>query len=88
VNDIRHSLARQGLVRSDTHRILGGVSAGLGRRIGLGPWAARLLVVLVVIVLPGSSLALYPIAWVLMPSAERARSYDLAPAPVAPVARV
>jgi phage shock protein C len=81
VTDIRQSLARQGLVRSDRHRLLGGVSAGLGRRIGVGPWVARLLVVLVLIALPGSSLVLYPIAWVLMPSEEQARSYDLAPVP-------
>lgn len=81
MTDIRQSLARQGLVRSDRHRLLGGVCAGLGRRIGVGPWVARLLVVLVLIALPGSALVLYPIAWVLMPSEEQARSYDLAPVP-------
>ncbi|WP_323794277.1 PspC domain-containing protein [Nocardioides sp.] len=81
MNDIRQSLARQGLIRSSDRKILGGVSAGIGRRIGVGPWTARLLVVLVMLVLPGSSILIYPILWILMPTEEQARSYDLAPTP-------
>ena len=41
--------------------------AGLGRRIGLHPWPARLLFLLVLLVIPGSQILLYPILWILMP---------------------
>ncbi len=77
MNDIRQTFARQGLIRSSDQKILGGVAAGIGRRIGVGPWTARLLVVLVMIALPGSSILIYPILWILMPTEEQARSYDL-----------
>jgi phage shock protein C len=70
MNDIRHSFARYGLVRSRDERVLGGVCAGLGRRLGLAPWTARLLFVLLLLVIPGSQLLIYPILWILMPSAE------------------
>jgi phage shock protein C len=70
MNDIRHSFARYGLVRSRDERVLGGVCAGLGRRLGLAPWTARLLFVLLLLVLPGSQLLIYPILWILMPSQE------------------
>ncbi|MGC4110100.1 MAG: alpha/beta fold hydrolase [Nocardioides sp.] len=70
MNDIRHSFARYGLIRSRDERVLGGVCAGLGRRLGLGPWTTRLLFVLVLLVLPGSQLLIYPILWILMPSQE------------------
>jgi phage shock protein C len=67
MNDIRQSFARHGLVRSRDRRILGGVAAGLGRRFGLEPWIARLLFVLLLLVIPGSQLLIYPILWILMP---------------------
>ena len=70
MNDIRQYFARHGLIRSRDRRILGGVAAGLGRRFGLGPWTARLLFVLLLLVLPGSQLLVYPILWILMPSEE------------------
>jgi len=70
MNDIRQSFARHGLVRSRDRRVLGGVVAGLGERLGLGPWVARLLFVLLLLVVPGSQLLVYPILWILMPSAE------------------
>ncbi|WP_244931787.1 PspC domain-containing protein [Nocardioides sp. W7] len=70
MNDIRSSLARQGLVRPRGEKILGGVCAGLGRRFGLTPWVARLLFVLLLMVVPGSQILIYPILWVLMPSEE------------------
>jgi phage shock protein PspC (stress-responsive transcriptional regulator) len=50
------------------------VVAGLGRRFGLGPWTARLLFVLLLLVIPGSQLLVYPILWILMPSEESAGS--------------
>jgi phage shock protein C len=70
MNDIRQSFARHGLVRSRDRRVLGGVLSGLGARFGLEPWTARLLFVLLLLVLPGSQLLVYPILWILMPSEE------------------
>jgi phage shock protein C len=73
MNDIRQSLAQQGLVRPNDGRILGGVCAGLGRRFGIAPWTARLLFVLLLMVLPGSQILIYPILWILLPSEETYR---------------
>jgi phage shock protein C len=70
MNDIRQSFARYGLIRSRDRRVLGGVCAGLGLRFGLTPWTARVLFVLLLLVIPGSQLLIYPILWILMPSAE------------------
>ncbi len=67
MDDIRGLFARNGLTRSDERRVLGGVCAGLGRRLGLAPRSARLLFVLVLLVVPGSQLLVYPVLWVLMP---------------------
>lgn len=68
MNDIHAAFQRQGLYRPRDGRVLAGVCAGLGRRFGLDPWPARLLFVLVLFVLPGSQLVIYPILWILMPS--------------------
>jgi len=68
MDDIRQSFARQGLVRPRDGRILGGVFAGLGRRFGLDPWPARLVFLLVLLIVPGSQLLLYPLLWLLMPA--------------------
>jgi phage shock protein C len=38
---------RQGLLRPRQGRILGGVCAGLARRFGIGPWAMRILFVII-----------------------------------------
>ncbi|WP_432825127.1 PspC domain-containing protein [Dactylosporangium sp. CA-092794] len=62
------SMRRQGLVRPVHGRVLGGVCAGLGQRFGLDPWMARLLFVLVLLLIPGSQILIYPILWILMPS--------------------
>ena len=67
MNDIHDRFRRQGLVRP-TDRVLGGVCAGLGRRFGLSPWTARVLFVLILMVLPGSQILVYPVLWILMPS--------------------
>ncbi len=75
MNDIHQSFRNQGLVRPRDGRVLGGVVAGLGRRFGINPWPARLLFVLVLMVIPGSQLLVYPVLWILMPSED-------APAPV------
>ncbi len=67
MNDVRESMARQGLVRPREGKVLAGVCAGLGRRFGIDPWPARLLFVLILMVIPGSQLLLYPVLWILMP---------------------
>jgi phage shock protein PspC (stress-responsive transcriptional regulator) len=82
MNDIRQSFAHQGLVRPRDSRVLGGVCSGLGRRFGLGPWTTRLLFVLLLMVIPGSQILVYPLLWILMPSEESVSPWSAAP-PVA-----
>ena len=67
---VHQSFAQQGLVRPRDRRVLGGVCAGLGRRLGVTPWVARILFVLLLMVIPGSQLLVYPILWILMPTEE------------------
>ncbi len=81
MNDIRQTFARNGFVRSSDRRVLGGVCAGLGRRFGLAPWTARLLFVLLLLVIPGSQLLIYPILWILMPSETAMAGSGQMPAP-------
>jgi len=81
MNEIHRSFQAQGLVRPQEGRLLGGVCAGLGRRFGLDPWPARLLFVLILMLIPGSQIIIYPVLWILMP-AQR-----LVPVPVAPGGR-
>jgi phage shock protein PspC (stress-responsive transcriptional regulator) len=70
MTDIRSTFDRQGLIRPRDGRILGGVCAGLGHRFGLTPWISRLLFVLLLMVVPGSQLLIYPVLWILMPAEE------------------
>jgi phage shock protein C len=70
MNDIQQSFAGHGLVRPQQGRVLGGVCAGLGQRFGIAPWTARLLFVLLLMVIPGSQILIYPVLWILMPSQE------------------
>lgn len=67
LQDVRALLTRKGLCRSPDQQLLGGVCAGLGARLGLAPWTARLLFVLVLMLLPGSQLVVYPVLWFLLP---------------------
>jgi phage shock protein C len=67
MNGIHDAFRREGLVRPRDGRMLAGVCAGLGRRLGLTPGVSRLLFVLVLLILPGSQLLVYPILWILMP---------------------
>ena len=85
MEDIHQSFAQQGLVRPQEGRVLGGVISGLGRRFGIAPWPARLLFVLLLMVIPGSQILVYPILWVLMPSEETVtvQSPRVAPEPAA-----
>jgi phage shock protein C len=70
MDTIHSSFRQQGLVRPSDSRLLGGVCAGLGRRFGIDPWPARLLFLLVLMLIPGSQILVYPLLWVLMPTAE------------------
>jgi phage shock protein PspC (stress-responsive transcriptional regulator) len=67
MDDVREMFRRNGLVRARDDRVIAGVCAGLGRRLGLRPRPARLLFVLVLLLLPGSQLLAYPILWICMP---------------------
>src|SRR5262245_36760922 len=84
MNDIHGTFRNQGLVRPLEGRVLGGVCAGLGRRFGIDPWPARILFVLILFVIPGSQLLVYPILWILMPSEQPAQYPVDAPYPPAP----
>ena len=68
MNEIRETFARHGLIRANDERLLGGVCAGLGRRMDLKPWPARLLFLLLLLLVPGSQLLVYPALWILMPA--------------------
>jgi phage shock protein C len=70
MESIHATFRREGLVRVQDGRVLGGVIAGLGRRFGIAPWPARLLFVVVLMLIPGSQLLVYPALWILMPLAE------------------
>ena len=78
---IRTSLARQGLVRSSDRGILGGVCAGVGRRLGLTPWVTRALFVVTMFAIPGSQIIVYPLLWFLMPSDDSVIAASHAPRP-------
>lgn len=67
MHSIQAAFRNAGLVRSSDSRVLGGVIAGLGRRVGIDPWPARLLFILLLMLIPGSQILLYPILWILMP---------------------
>lgn len=68
MNAIQETFRAEGLVRPQSGRLLGGVCAGLGRRFGLKPMPARLLFVLLLMIIPGSQLLIYPLLWILMPA--------------------
>jgi phage shock protein C len=67
-DEVNEYMRKQGLVRPREGRVLGGVCAGLGRRFGLSPWVARVLFILVLMVIPGIQLFVYPFLWALMRS--------------------
>lgn len=83
MNDIRATFANQGLVRPRDGRVLAGVVAGLGRRFGIDPWPARLLFVLLLLVIPGSQILIYPVLWILMPREDLLPVTATAPVPPA-----
>jgi phage shock protein PspC (stress-responsive transcriptional regulator) len=66
MNNIQQWFRREGLTRPRHNRLLAGVVAGLGRRVGIDPWPARLLFVLLALALHGGLILLYVILWILM----------------------
>lgn len=85
MNNIHATFAAQGLVRPRDGRVLAGVIAGLGRRFGIDPWPARLLFVLLLMVIPGSQLLIYPVLWILMPAEGTVAPATGAPLPAGPM---
>lgn len=79
MESVRAAFAKQGLYRIKDGRVLGGVAAGLGRRFGIDPWPARLLFILVLMLVPGSQLLVYPILWILMPEEGTSHNYGHVP---------
>ncbi|MCA0435035.1 MAG: PspC domain-containing protein [Austwickia sp.] len=65
MNGLHTTMAKSGLVRGDD-RWLGGVCSGLARKFGTDPGAVRLIMVLLLL-LPGSQLIVYPLLWFVMP---------------------
>ena len=86
MNEIHARFADQGLVRPRDGRLLAGVVAGLGRRFGIDPWPARLLFVLLLLVIPGSQVLIYPVLWILMPKGGAGAATPPATPPAAPPA--
>jgi phage shock protein C len=83
MNSVRDSFRQQGLVRPRQGRIIAGVCAGLGRRFGISPGIARLLFVIILLVLPGSQILVYPLLWFLMPEENVGTPWGSPPAPPA-----
>jgi phage shock protein C len=67
MESIHSTFHQAGLSRPQEGRVLAGVVVGLGRRLGLDPWPARLLFALTLLIVPGSQLLIYPVLWILMP---------------------
>jgi phage shock protein C len=64
---IRQRMARRGLVRPRSGRIVAGVLVGLANRFGMRPGIVRLLFVLSML-LPGPQILAYVALWILVPS--------------------
>ena len=79
MDNVHQTFADNGLVRPRDTRILAGVCAGLGQRFGLTPWMARLVFVLLLMIVPGSQILIYPLLWILMPSEEAASVHQWTP---------
>ncbi len=67
MESVRAAFRREGLVRVRDGRVFGGVITGIGRRLGIDPWPARILFLVVLMLIPGSQLLIYPVLWLTMP---------------------
>jgi phage shock protein C len=83
MNNIQQWFRLEGLTRPRHSRLLAGVVAGLGRRVGIDPWLARLLSVLLALALHGGLILLYANLWILMPLEEMERATVWPPQPPA-----
>lgn len=83
MNVVSENFARQGLLRPQEGRLLGGVCAGVAHRFGVDPWAVRALFVATLVVIPGSQFLVYPLLWVFMPDAGAAAARSGAQVPTA-----
>lgn len=72
VDTIHRTFAKQGAVRPEQGRVLGGVCAGIANMFRADANAFRLVFVLTLIFIPGSQILVYPLLWLVMPDAERA----------------
>ena len=63
---MREGLRRRGLVRPRRGRVIGGVCAGLGRRLEVNPWLVRLAAVLSILI-PGPQALAYVLLWLILP---------------------
>jgi len=75
MESIHSTFHQAGLVRPKEGRVLAGVCAGLGKRFGIDPWPARLLFVLILMIVPGSQILIYPVLWILMPDEAPAAAF-------------
>ena len=66
MDGVRAAFARAGLVRTYEGRWLAGVCSGVAARLGIEAWVVR-LVLLLLLVLPGSPFLVYAVLWICMP---------------------
>ena len=72
MDSVHRAMAKQGLIRADQGRWLGGVCAGLAATMKTDPNAVRLIFVIALMVIPGSQFLIYPLLWLVMPDQARA----------------
>lgn len=73
----RSQEARGPLARDPRNKVIGGVCAGVARRLGADPWLVRLLFI-VSLALPGPGLLLYAVLWAVLPAgSDVARRSDI-----------
>lgn len=72
MDSVHRGLAKQGLVRAERGRWLGGVCAGLAATMKTDPNAVRLIFVIALMIIPGSQFLIYPLLWLAMPDENRA----------------
>lgn len=54
------------LARDSRNKVIGGVCAGVARRLGADPWLIRLLFI-VSLALPGPGMLVYLVLWAVLP---------------------
>lgn len=79
MNSIHAALYKAGLIRTSEGKIIGGVCSGLAHKLGVDVWPMRLLVFLLLVLVPGSPLLLYPIMWIAMPDETYRPALDSSP---------